>query len=74
MELFSDLGNRPLVLIRFNPDKTKISNGCFSYKDNKLVVNEDILIERMKKLFSTIDSCIISISDKEISIINLYFD
>lgn len=29
MEIFQDLGNRPLVVIRFNPDKYDKINSCF---------------------------------------------
>jgi hypothetical protein len=28
-ELFTDLGNRPLVMIRFNPDRYDKNKGCF---------------------------------------------
>lgn len=74
MELFSDLGNRPLVLIRFNPDETKTNDGCFSYEDEKLVINKEELDERMDKLLSTIESYRSSVPDKEISIVHLFFE
>lgn len=40
MALFQDLGSRPLVMIRFNPDEYTTMNGrdvksCFVYKNTK---------------------------------------
>ena len=60
MELFTDLGNRNLVIIRINPDKYKENeqkiNGCFKFDKNnsiKCLTNEfnkrfDILCEKVK--------------------------
>jgi len=74
MELFSDLGNRHLVLIRFNPDKTKSCDGCFSYNGDKLLINQSVFDTRMEKLLTTIDSSTECIPDKEIVVYHLYFD
>ena len=52
MELFTDLGSRPLVLIRINPDKyegrTKKRKGCFDFDEkNTLICNE----KKFNKIF-----------------------
>ena len=43
MELFTDLGNRPLVMIRINPDKYKIGKekieGCFEFDEKNIIKN-----------------------------------
>ena len=81
MELFKDLGNRPIVVIDFNPDKYKENNkkvkGAF-YKDESGAVKVD------KKEFDR--RCVIlkkefyfwlnfnEIPDKEITIIKLFYD
>ena len=41
MELFQDLGSRPLVMIRFNPDQYGDTKGCFKYtKAGSLSINK----------------------------------
>ena len=59
MILFQDLGNLPLVMIRFNPDKYKINNktikGCFYYKKNRLKYYKKKLNDRLEKLYDRID-------------------
>jgi len=83
MQLFTDLGNRPIVFIRFNPDKytknTSSSEGqitqkeCFYYDEkNKLKVNESEWQERSTVLLQTIKENE-NIPDKEITIIKLYY-
>jgi hypothetical protein len=40
-EIFTDLADRPLVLIRFNPDKTKDRIGCFQFtQENAIILNK----------------------------------
>ena len=45
MQIFKDLGDRPLVVIRFNPDQYKIQGrkipGLFSFGADNLVVIDD---------------------------------
>lgn len=87
MQLFTDLGDRPIVFIRFNPDKyneknissssgefnTIIHSDCFYYNDkNKLQVNETEWRERSKILLQTIKDNE-KIPDKEVTIIKLFF-
>jgi len=79
MELFAALGNRPLVMIRFNPDKytkhgVKIQ-GCF--KDNKtgsLSINKKEWDKRISALMAEIDYHIYNIPEKEITIEYMYYD
>jgi len=78
MELFAALGNRPLVMIRFNPDKyTKKGvkvQGCF--KDNKtsLSINKKEWDKRISALMAEIDYHIYNIPEKEITIEYMYYD
>lgn len=55
MELFQDLGNRPLIMIRFNPDKYVDEDGvkhssCFDVEKDKKVVIKEEWNERYAKL------------------------
>jgi len=78
MELFAALGNRPLVMIRFNPDKyTKNGvkvKGCF--KDNKasLSINKEEWNKRINELISEIHYHMDIIPDKSITIEYMYYD
>ncbi len=80
MSLFEDLGNRPLVMIRFNPDKYKNDNwddekGCFSFNDkNNIIVNKQEFELRMKQLLTTLEYHLNTIPTKELTGINLFFD
>jgi hypothetical protein len=85
MELFQDLGSRPLVIIRFNPDSFKTNgvtySGCFQsvshlYQKKFYNLNEyewikriDILEDVIKKYMNMQD-----IPDKEITIEKLFYD
>tara|TARA_B110001454_G_C12672535_1_gene414362 strand:+ start:284 stop:1228 length:945 start_codon:yes stop_codon:yes gene_type:complete len=80
MLLFKDLGYRPLIFIRFNPDKytsrrgTKIK-GCFNMV-NKNYVRKREFERRKKKLIKVLDKWINynKIPDKEIIREYLFFD
>ncbi len=82
MELFVDLGSRPLILIRLNPDSyTKANtnhrtNGCFSLstKTGELKLNEEEINIRLNKLYETIESNIQQIPESSITTIQLYYD
>ena len=81
MQIFKDLGNRPLVLLRFNPDgytkNNKRNPSCFKYseKTNRLQINDkkewklrvNCLIERMNYYLN-------NIPEKEVQIEYLFFN
>ena len=81
MELFEDLANRPIVLIRFNPDKYTNDKGntiksCFKYHKISgvpIVENEAEWNNRLEKLKNTISKYILSIPEKEVTIEYLFY-
>ena len=67
MEIFQDLGNRPVVFIRFNPDKYK-GKECFYYDEkNVLQVKENEWKKRSDKLKERIEYHLENIPDKEVT-------
>ena len=79
MELFTDLGNRPLVLIRINPDKyegkTKKRKGCFDFDEkNTLICNEKKFNKRFNILVEMIKYFIDNEPEKEFTTEKLFFD
>ena len=79
MELFTDLGNRPLVLIRINPDKyegrTKKRKGCFDFDEkNTLICDEKKFNKRFNILVEMIKYFIDNEPEKEITTEKLFFD
>ena len=79
MELFTDLGNRPLVLIRINPDKykgrTKKRKGCFDFDEkNILICNEKRFNKRFNILVEMIKYFIDNEPEKEFTMEKLFFD
>ena len=80
MELFQDLGNRPIIILRFNPDSYKnehgnIINGCFKTTAN--IQNSIQLKEwsnRIDKLKERIDFYIKNIPTKEVTIEHLFYN
>jgi len=79
MELFTDLGNRPLVLIRINPDKyegrTKKRKGCFDFDEkNTLICDEKKFNKRFNILVEMIKYFIDNEPEKEITMEKLFFD
>ena len=82
MTLFVDLGERPVVLIRFNPDGyiTKDGckvNSCFVYKNKcglPSIRNKNQWNNRLNILRNTIDTMINDVPTKEISIHHLFYD
>lgn len=80
MEIFTDLGNRPLVQIRFNPDRYKDAQGarhksCFQLnKDNKLIVDDVEWSRRWLVLKESLLFNLSSIPEKDLSVIYLFYN
>ena len=56
-ELYIGLGNRPIICIRFNPDKyNENSNSCFNYspKIHKISLNKKECHKRLNKVIEEI--------------------
>jgi hypothetical protein len=82
MQLFEDLGSRPLVMIRFNPDqyvnnsRTKIKS-CFKYHKTlgiPIVNDKNMWTYRLDCLHDHIKHNIQNIPSKEVTIVNLFYD
>ena len=79
MELFQDLGNRKLVLIRINPDKyqgkKKKRKGCFDFdKRNILICREKKFNKRFNTLVEMIKYYLNNEPEKEFTMERLFFD
>lgn len=82
MQLFEDLGNRPIVFIRFNPDSYidvigKKHLSCFSYHKLTgipMIISENRWNQRLNILKNTMEKYIKIIPEKEISIEQLFYD
>lgn len=79
MEIFQDLGDRPIIFLRFNPDnyftKNKDKNiSCFKEKNKKIHVDEYEFNRRYEILKSYINFFQYQIPKKEVSIIYLFYD
>jgi hypothetical protein len=81
MEIFKDLENSPLTIIRFNPDNykkdKKIIKSPFGISKNngKLqIINQIEYNKRFNKLLENIKYNINNIPNKEINIIHLFFN
>lgn len=83
MEIFMDLDNKPLVIIRFNPDKymkynKNIVSSCWATsKDGLVHVKKDKKKEwneRLIKLKEAFDYYLCNEPKKELEIIHLYYD
>jgi hypothetical protein len=82
MELFQDLGNRPLILLRFNPDKYIDENGnivksCFKYHKTTgvcMIDDKDIWNNRLEALKTMIEKYINNIPTKEVTVEHLFYD
>ena len=78
MELFQDLGNRPLVMIRFNPDKYKNNDntvdGCFKYtKTGSLSLNKKQWKIRTNELIKKINYYLTYIPTKETTLEYMFY-
>ena len=81
MEIFKDLGNSPLTIIRFNPDAYKYDNKKIkspfgiTKSDGKLkIINQKEYNLRLNKLIETINANLNVIPDKEINVIHLFYN
>jgi uncharacterized protein YajQ (UPF0234 family) len=78
--LFTDLADRPIVFIRFNPDaytnsKNKLIKSCFEYTEDKgLPKANKSLQPRLKKLKEEIEKNINMIPNVNITTIKLFYD
>jgi len=78
-ELWEDTGHRPIVFIRFNPDKYRNENKtiptCMSYSKarNQLILNQPYY-DRLKVLTDTISNYITRIPDRSITIEQLFYN
>ncbi len=78
MELFSDLGNRPIVFIRLNPDKYsldgKTTKGCFQQsKSGELQLRKSEFARRFDALQIAINQCMNTIPSRELSYVKLFY-
>ena len=79
MTLFEDLGNRPLILIRFNPDRYYENDekyqSIFTFDEkNNIIANKEELEKRIKILLETINYHRENIPEKEVTEIKLFYD
>jgi len=81
MILSQDINHRPLIIIRFNPDRYKDSNGkyhksCWSRKKNGLysVTNQEEWAKRLNSLKQTLQYWLDNTTTKTIEIISLFYN
>jgi len=78
--LFTDLADRPIIFIRFNPDsytnkEGKMIKSCFEYTDNReLPKANKTLQSRLKKLKKEIEKNINLVPNINITTIRLFYD
>jgi hypothetical protein len=73
MSIFQGLGSRPMIMIRFNPDKYDSVSGCFK-NDGNLSGNGKEWKHRTEKLKSRIDFWMNIQAVREITLEHLFFD
>jgi hypothetical protein len=80
MQIFEDLGNRPLVMIRFNPDNYRdddgrLVHGAFTQDKTtrKLELNETEWERRWNELHPILLQSLTAIPDREITVIHLFY-
>lgn len=81
MTLFQDMGNRPMVVIRFNPDKYKRADGrkmpsCFTYNEKGICRLEHIddWESRLDRLDEALTCHVKTIPEQELTIVKLFYD
>ncbi len=78
MELFSDLGRRPIIFIRLNPDKYsldgKTTKGCFQQsKNGDLRLMKSEFARRFGALQIAVDQCMNNMPSRELSYVKLFY-
>jgi len=73
MSIFQGLGSRPMIMLRFNPDRYDSTPGCFK-KDGQLSGNGKEWKIRTESLKERIDHWLKNQPDREISVEHLFFD
>ena len=78
MTLFQDLGNRPIRVIRFNPDSYTDDKGvkhksCFKATTRGLSVDQKEWSARISKLTSVLDEMLTTAPEKEVDIVYLFY-
>jgi hypothetical protein len=79
MELFLDLGSRPLTVIRFNPDAYRDESGvkhasCFKpTKNGSAIADQKEWDGRVKELVKMIVELSVSAPQKEVTILTLFY-
>jgi hypothetical protein len=79
MQLFQDLGSRPLVVIRFNPDAYAIEGGriegCFKHtQSGSWRVQRKEWKKRIKRLVKVMTRHLSTVPTKELTIEHLFYD
>ena len=79
MEIFQDLGNRPIVFLRFNPDiyvnkNDKKISSCFKEINKKMNINNFEFDRRYNILKNFIEFYQFNIPNKEVEIKYLFYD
>lgn len=81
MTLFRDLGNRPAVLIRFNPDSYTDKNGvkvesCFKLtpKLQQQSIFKKEWGKRLKVVIDTVEKYLSNVPEKELTVEHLFYD
>ena len=82
MELFKDLGDRPIIFIRFNPDKYIDKDGksiksCFKYHKTSgvpMIADEYKWTQRLETLKEKIQYYLDNIPEKEVTLENLFYN
>ena len=77
MELSEDIGHRPMVLIRFNPDGNSNGPSCWGVNDSGLAVVKKKRAaewqERLSTLMATINYWLTTIPEKTVEVIKLFY-
>ncbi len=78
MELFTDLGSRPLIFIRLNPDSYKINNkrvnGVFKLsKSGELTMNNKEFAHRYAALLDAVDTAAKTKPCRDLSYVKLFY-
>ncbi len=74
MEIFTALGNRPIIFIRFNPDNYNKQKGIFSFSKDGIIKPNKNYLNRINKLKECIHFHLNTSLVKEITIEYLFFN